>query len=321
MVHPALPASEPPAIRTRYSQPGLQVVHLLDVASQKLSYITDTNTRDEHPRLLSACFTPDSRLVLTVFEPCGPAFVDVRTRCGTRLRLISPPQASHEMAIAAPTSTQVVCNHDAGVSVWDLPSGQQVGAVGPLQSEGDSDMATNCRTRCSLIATNATGSRLAFLAAGGTAVQLFDAKSLSSLGSFDLPANKLPARCSIGELELSMHGCLLRQEYPSNALHFCLPEQASGVLREMLQFELAHTPLCVSADGAFACAYKPGQLKIWDTASWQVVLEYGLDLPEEVVRDLRHVALTWSSCGLRLLVRAVGKMQGRSSDKILLLQL
>ena len=324
-IRPCKPVSWP-ASRTHDSQPGLQVAHLLDVDSQQLSYITDNSIHDQHPRLLSACFTPDSQLVLAVFEPYGPAFVEVRARCGTQLRLISPPQASHEMDIAAPTSTQVVCTHDAGFSVWDLTTGQQLGAVGPgpLQahdSEGDSNMDTNCRTGSSLIATNTTGSRLAFLAARSTAVQLFDAKSWSSLGSFSLPVDKLPARYGLNELELSMHGCLLRQYYPSKALHFCIPEQASGVLREMLYFEPAHTPLCVSADGAFACAYECGQLKIWDTYFWQGVLEYRLDLPEEVVCDLRDVALTWSSCGLRLLVRAVGNTLGRSSDQLLLLQL
>ena len=332
------------AVSTALSNGGLkaaalaQVVHLLDVTTHALLCLTDSSEKLQEAMLEKVCFTPDSRYILTTFTTSEGALLEVHTRNGEAIAEIWPQEAHDVMVVAGLTNSRAAISSKFGeFTVWDLLTGQQTHAVAVHQAlsdpyeetiEGARIHGIKLPTHASLLCTDINGACLAYINKDCTALQLFDAASMQTLGSYRLPSGiiswKMPGsdgfwRITMGAVKWLLHS---RLDLCPRNVHLTSWDRCTSKLTEIVEVLSAEEP-CLSEDHMFA-AYVgkevPATIQVIDLRSGAVVLAHALDLPcgSNAVGPL---AVTW--CGSQLLVttRLKGAGPRESTDNILVLQL
>ena len=315
-----------------------QVVHLLNVTTHALLCLTDSSERSQVATLEKVCFTPDSKFILTTFSTSEGALLEVHSRNGQPITQIRPQNTHDVMVVAGLNSNRAAVASKFGkVTVWCLLTGLQTGAVTVYHTFGDPPeeilyesqvLGLELPTHASLLCTDRHGACFAYINMDYGKLQLFEAATMQTLGSYGLP------KAMISYNQLSSDGCLSMavmafswwlHSHPNRRtqpVHLSCWDIGSSWLREMLQALSSKEP-ALSEDEAFAacvCQGSPATIQVTDLRSGAMVLAHDLDLPggNDV---LERVAVTW--CGSQLLVTA--KLEGAgarvSTDHILVLQL
>ena len=285
----------------------MQVAYWLDTASLAVQHITCSSDVETLEHL---SFTRCGSLILALWHN----FLEDNSRfevfecSGQRTAQFREPGFQRELAHAA--GSRLAVAHSQDFSVWDLRSGQLIGARGPEPPAAQGPAGA----RVGLIAANKAGTRLAFSAQGSTAVYLYDAATLDAQGVIYPTGEGLLARLVSNQRQLcglgwELGGCLLCWEGPSwtrgcNYVRL----RDGGEYEETLGQDCGKTPLpAVSPDGVFVCLYfsSTATIGVHDTRSGQLLSTHAVDAPKLVQGELPDVAvsLSWSSCGCRLLLR------------------
>ena len=189
-----------------------QVVHLLDVDTKRLLYLTDSSGKSRETSLRQVSFTPDSKVILTTFSTSNGALLEVHSRNGQLITQIRPQNAHNVMVVAGLNSNRAAIASKFGkITVWCLLTGLQTCAitvdhtfVEPMEDMlyGSKALGLELPTHASLLCTDRHGACFAYINKDSGRLQLFDAATMQTLGSYGLPT----ARISWGQL--SSVGCL-----------------------------------------------------------------------------------------------------------------
>ena len=241
--------------------------------------------------------------------------------------------AGDRLAIAAPGSFEV----------FRLPSGQSEGRGTPPDIQPDEGIRA-----AGLISLNGAGTKLAFQPAGCSDIFLFDSRTLVALDTVHLEGHSPPrhpytAGRKVAGLVWSPYSWMLT-DFPIPTASVSAVGQRVRHLRafrrragssscpKVLQLlvPLQQAPAC-SPDGAFLAMCTPHdggfRVDVLDVRSGEAVLTQAVrlqeaDEPQAVQQrlDRRDMAVWWSPCGFRILVRATS-VGGRLLDHLTLVQL
>ena len=304
-------------------------MYLLDVADQALSFLTDSSDIAEFTELTDLSFTPDSKIILVAVETCHGSSLEVHVRDRPEYLLqFHPPLCN--MAVACLDNTRAaIASRSAGITVCDLLSGTQISSVGQLEVGlhfvfGELIMPPPS-SPC-LLSTDPTGSRLAYLAADSTELQIFDAVTLRQLGSFGLPAPFLPSESRVCSLDLGMHSCVLHTRLGRGSVataFVCRLDAGSQLLSEPLRIESTQAPALSKFEAFAACVSKskPSTVQVYNVYSGAMVLAHELTLPAGY-DGLAPLEVAWIQ-GSKLLIttNATRTKSQKSTDHILVLHL
>ena len=315
-----------------------QVVHLLNVTTHALLCLTDSSDKLQEATLEKVCFTSDSRYILTTFKTSEGALLEVHTRNGEAVTKIWPQEAHDAMVVAGLNSNRAAVSSKFGeFTVRDLLTGQQTHAIAvhhalsdPYEEtiEGARVLGIKMPTHASLLCTDIHGACLAYINKDCAALQLFDAASLQTLGSYRLPSGiiswKVPGsdefwRMTMGAVSWLLHS---RSDRCPRDVQLTSWDRCTSKLNKIVEVLSAEEP-SLSEDHIFA-AYVgkevPATIQVIDLRSGAVVLAQALDLPCGS-NAVGPMAVTW--CGSQLLVttRLKGAGPRESTDHILVLQL
>ena len=238
--------------------------------------------------------------------------------------------AGDRLAIAAPGSFEV----------FKLPSGQSEGRGTPPHVQPDEGIRA-----AGLVSLNASGAKLAFQPAGCSGIFLFDSRTLLALGTVHLDGFQPPrhpysaGRKNAGLVWLPYSWMLTDSPIPTAAvsgpgqhvrhLRVFRRQAGSSSCSKVLQLDvpLQQEPAC-SPDGAFLAICTPDdegfRVDVHDVRSGEVVLTQAVRLQEahEPQRlDRRDMAVWWSPCGFRVLVRTTSVKLDGVLDHLTVVQL
>ena len=303
-----------------------QVVYLLELASLSLTLIT-TAYDAQHmvlpdmrsvPGVLS--FAPDGQHILVVWSRLGPQICgcDVHSHQGQRVAHFELEDVNNGSttppAFARDNRVAFACG--SSLTVWDLLSGQHLGTRRPLCDavpEGgweEGDLEDN-----GLVAANRTGCKLAFVAANACDVHLYDAATLAKLGCVRAHAG-VQSRLGFGNahaLEYGIYGWfLLHQDFGaiSARLFIVRPEPCGGSTCKDHTWRDScgeNIPMpAASPDGAFLAFLRTEDttLCVMDVRTGDLVITEAISVLQPLCSQ-RWLAIRWSTCGSRLLVRLV----------------
>ena len=286
----------------------LQVLYRLDVARLAVQHIT--------------CSRDIETLEQVVFSRCGSLILalwhnyadddsrfEVHDCSGQRVAQFREPVHAFERQLALTAGNRVAAARSQDFSVWDMRSGQLVGTRGPETPAAQ----TPAGGRAGLIVANKAASKLAFCARGSTAVHLYEAATLEALGVVHPAGEGLLARLAAQESKLCRLGWgvggWVMHLTPAATCGTCYVRlRAGGEYEEVLGQAGGEASLpALSPDGVFMGMVSPSAaaVGVHDTRSGQLLSTMAVTVPEAEQGQEPHteVALWWSTCGHRLLVR------------------
>ena len=315
----------------------VQVLYLLDIPSRELKHITTTY---DVMTMTHVQWCPDGSLILVPWDDYldNKWKGDVHERCGERIATFKPDCAFsytppsmaflQDARLAIPVSS-------SSFEVWDLLSGQSVGRrtpAGVQRGSGDPQLWDKAGT----VAGNHRGTQLAFLPAGCLDVHLYSC-ALEPVGKLHLGGDAPPSDRKVSSLVHGTYGLMLSsrlQRYGGpkhqQGLQVFRQLPGSSQCKEVLRAEdqLDQEPTC-SPDGAYLLLVDTSHgnslgLRVHDARSGQVLFGHVVSLPADDQHPKsfqKRSAVSWSSCGSRLLVRIDVAAAGQNMDHVTVLQL
>ena len=309
----------------------MQVLYLLDIDTHELRHIT---TSYEDMDMHSIQITAKSRCIVVFWEEYadGGFQCDVHARAGHRVASFRPQAVS---ALDPPAKAFMLEDRMAlagcsNLDVWDLASGQLIGSRTPTQT-----VLSLGSWALSKVSVNLPGTKVAFLPAGCSTLYLYDSRTLAALTTVLLSSHALPpgagslvwgayswmlTSCSQLEADINTERAQCTQAFQPTAGSSC-------PCTEVLRLDaLHHHVSAASPDGCFLlyCELATARLVVHDLRSGRVLLTQDLEFPEGVPEhdsSNRHMAVSWSSCGCRLLIMTRMPGDARSLGLLTVIQL
>ena len=297
----------------------------MDVAAQRLTYLTDTSGTSEMAQTFQICFTPDSSMVLIAVHTCSGARLEVHSRNAQRLHRIRPEEADNNLAMVCLTSLQAAVTSDFnGFTVWDLLTSQQLHAV-KLHEEKELDSDDEemvFPTVPSLLCADKFGTRLAYVESDSVIVHLFDAATLQPLGTLN-PPDIVTSQQGISHLNLGVSSFLLTpysERWNTRVVHLCRLEEDPAVLQTLMHIEPNQAPVHSEDAAFFACICKGGAatIKVFDSRSGDLVLAHEAGLQDAKAESM---VVTWIHSSLLITARVRQAGSCKTTDHITVLQL
>ena len=319
--------------------PHAQAVYVLEVPSWGMNNIMRMHGSAAAEVTYNASWSPDSSLISMLHQEDAGCFLRVHGRSSQLLADVRVPDLllGHgrppSLAHAAHGRVAVARQDDFGV--WQIPSGQLLGIVGP----GVVGKASKDGGRIdSLIAASPTGTKLAFLAARTKFLHVYDAVTLTALATFS-PAGRAGAAAKADKrfgMVWGVYGWLMlsgpwseRENDKLASVHAHTARAHSNKYALTLRHgHPSDQKPALSPDGAFlcVCTCEPRviSLKVYRTNSGQLMVTQEVRLPTGVLCHNVHYVVHWSSCGSQILVRLYAFDSGISggiSDRLLIMRM
>ena len=303
----------------------LQAVHLLDVASQRLTYITSTPEPGwpDDPRLFpgSLTFTRDDKHLLTVWclgLGVSGCRCDVHTLTGHTVCHFHVPEVLRlptEPAHCLSNRVAIACGGAFGL--WDALSGTLLGIRRPGYEDASLAFESGMPTHNGLVAANRSGTKVAFSSAWPPETHLYGIPGLEAQACI-LPDSAVQPRSRPLLLRLvhDVYGwaftgqsAALRGERLLHFLRPCACDRLCRVTLECRRHEVQHADL--SPGGEYLASFQPhdASMRVYDTRTGELMATHAMALPPVGVsaemHDRHNAVVCRSSCGQLILVRMV----------------
>lgn len=291
----------------------MQALYLVEVESHTLRRI---KARPKST-FMTASFSPDSQLILVAWE-CDEATYhytwEVLDLNGRQLAEWRDPDCAKTSNLAHLKGHRVAMPHRYELRVWDLTCGKLIGKAGPPPPAPEPGVPIWLQS-AGIVATDPTRCQIAFCVTNTLVVHLYNAASLSSLGSVRVPDHVYnPSRCFVGMLWGVYGWAFLIQHSevldPHCTYHACMltPQAGSTKLKQVLWGDEVPDQLpAVSPCGRFVvlCSTKPRGVvvNVHDSLSGQLV-QSGQASPDTLYKgaSLTVAKVWWSGCGYQVFV-------------------
>ena len=305
-------------------------MYLLDVATQALSFLTDSScSMARVSELTELSFTPDSKIILVTVETCQGARLGVHLRGSQQYLMRLRPPACNVTVACLGNTRAAIATRTAGLTISGLLNGTLLSSTGWREAGLDPYMGELTMTVPkfpSLLSTNPTQSRLAYVAADSTVVQIFDAVTLQQLGSICLSARLLQrdgSMCGICGLNLGMYSCMLStslRTHSTSGAFLCRLDAGFRLLSQPLRFESTQAPALSTFEAFAACVSrsKPSTVQVYNIYSGARVLAHKLTLPNGYA-TLGPLEVAWMGSKLMITTTAIRIKSQKPTDHILVL--
>ena len=302
------------------------------LATQALSLLTDSSRSAANvSELTELSFTPDSKIILVTIETCQGACLGVHLRGSWQYLLQLQPPACNVTVACLGNTRAAIATRTAGLTVCGLLNSTLLSSKGWREAGLHfhlGELALEAPMFPSLLSTDPTESKLAYIAADSTVVQIFDAVTLQHLGSFSLSACLLQrdgSMCGICGLDLGTYSCSLSTclRMDSTSIAFvCRLDAGFRLLSQPLRFQSTQAPALSSVGvfGACVSKSKPSTVQVYNIYSGAMVLAHEVTLPSGYAA-LGPLEVAWMGSKLLITTNAIRTKSQKPTDHILVLHL
>ena len=311
------------------------MLHLLNATDQELRHITTTY---DISSMKAVRFSPDGQTILVFWDKStvNQCCCDIHL-CADGDRVASfylrDMQIYSKTSVAFLTGDRLAVAAPCSLQVYKLPMGQSEGRLTP-----ETTLTGLGQRAVGVVTVNPAGTKLAFLPACGSDIFLYDAHTTVPLDTLQLAGCTLPPECLDRGLVWGVYSWIVSdyQQYDVDSRHRLMralqvfkPQRGCSSCSELLKREGQpnQEPAC-SPDGRFVCLVCHSDdagitVGVHDTVIGKVMLTQAIGSPDDVQQrwGVRNsMAIWWSSCGSRLLVRTIVWTPGRTSNYLTVLQ-